>query len=118
MSVTNDPPADAPGNAGVSATRYTPGPWFWVGESLFSGPTGLHVIDASDRGGLGDASEANLALLAAAPDMLDELQRAIAIIEQFVPVDAMGVREYGSIRDEHLYYMRNVVAKATGAAGR
>ncbi len=55
--------------------KHTPGPWkFNVNGQLQAGKHGLHLGTFSESCGLGDAAEANKALIAAAPQMLSTLE--------------------------------------------
>jgi hypothetical protein len=65
--------------------NHTPGPWKFIpGNVLVAGKNGLHLGTFSESCGLGDAAEANKALIAAAPDLLDALYRALPFIEDCI----------------------------------
>jgi hypothetical protein len=67
-------------------TPHTPAPW----EVDYSGNCHLGIIDKNDRtlafcslqNENGDEDEANARLIAAAPDLLSALERAVSIIEE------------------------------------
>lgn len=60
---------------------HTPGPWTATPSGLITaGPQGLHIAQAATTG-MGHAADANARLLAAAPELLEALQRAQAELE-------------------------------------
>ena len=61
--------------------KHTPGTWTADGAGLITtGPHRLHIAQTATTG-MGHAAEANARLLAAAPDLLDALQRAQAELD-------------------------------------
>ena len=61
--------------------EHTPGPWTTDSAGLVTaGPRRLHIAQAATTG-MGHAAEANARLLAAAPDLLEALQRAQAELD-------------------------------------
>lgn len=72
----------------ANEARFTPAPWKWVGQNL-EGPNYADVIDAKVScgawclGGSADLaiSDADRALIAAAPALLDALQSAVALAD-------------------------------------
>lgn len=69
--------------------------------------------------------EANARLIAVALDLYHELEKAVEIIKEHVPDDALGVGggicpepghpdQTWSIKEEHLFYMERALEKAKG----
>ncbi len=80
--MTNAPPSDRDVR---SDERHTPGPWPWkytgdgkrivIGEGLVEGPGGYEVAEVYSDDCPAEVAEANARLIAAAPDLLEALQR-------------------------------------------
>jgi len=91
--------------------KHTPGPWKKVSGFLI-GSNGKEVVAASVGIGLGSDSgngerEANGRLIAAAPELLESLQLALAWIDT-VPKDTILPTMPGFDRDE----INNIIIKA------
>ena len=110
--------------------KHTQGPWRSLGPQEVNGPIGvvkdtlvgkikctfdvaivLRASKSTEYGGL-EQAEANAHLIAAAPEMLEALERAIKIMELDVRnTDGASISEY----DTCLRFMDSVVDKARGA---
>lgn len=93
---------------------HTPGPWVVAGPEAASGPG--YVMT---RGGTYIAkplinNEANARLIAAAPELLDALEAALAHFGPFAEITINGQRDPDDVRVTAL--IRAAIAKATGAA--
>jgi hypothetical protein len=89
-------------------TAHTLGPWQQFRAAgnqpaiKQAGPTGKYLFDVSEYPGLGDEAEANFRLIAAAPDLLEALKRAVTQLE--TRVDPLQVAQQ----------CRAAIAKAEG----
>lgn len=68
--------------------KHTQGPWNWVGQTLVAGRRSKHLLYVSEAPGLGDEAAANLALIKAAPELLEALQLCV-IRDQSLKDNAM-----------------------------
>ena len=103
-------------------TKHTPGPWEAV-KMTISGHEFWKAICSEGRfPEKGPQAEANARLIAAAPDLLEALTDAVAIIEKYVPQDALGVNSEGEdgpagqswpILDEYVSHFKSAIEKAT-----
>lgn len=67
-----------------------------------------------------EMTEEDAMLLAAAPDLYEGLKHAIAIIDKYVPVEALGMNGFGDgvheqswpLLDEYTHHMRAALAKS------
>ena len=113
-------------------TSFTSGPWRATTGVLVRvvSPDGSIICGVHKQGrftGEHDPEEtiANARLIAAAPDLLENLRHAVAIIRKYVPADALGMNSQGGgdgwndhswpILDEYLHGMDAAIAKATGS---
>ena len=99
------------------STKHTPAPWR-IEWGMAQGGDGHHVCDASDMGPLSiiasvhfhdDAegeTKANAALIAAAPELLELLQHAVAIIKDEYPKTQLA--------ELRVPAMESAIRKATG----
>jgi hypothetical protein len=101
-------------------TEHTPGPWevvtdFWGDQIRITGPAGVLVSYAAQAAIYGvetykieaDEAAANARLIAAAPDLLRELQELILVADE-LPFTTVGHFV------EHCSKARAAIAKATG----
>jgi hypothetical protein len=105
---------------GDSAAQHTPGPWevfpAYTGTSRF--PVGINHGDGSSsifaevngRGGVDGQNMADARLIAAAPDLLAALQRALPLIEKCERESGSGLGEL------YAKAARVAIAKAEGRA--
>lgn len=67
----------------MSEGKYTKGPWFWVGDSLMANRTAEHhsehVMFVGKDGTL-NLSDADRAVIAAAPDLLEAAQELVGFL--------------------------------------
>jgi len=104
----------------MSAAKHTPGPWYWSNEYLTSdnerntwtllGFGGYGILscdgDANSPHSLGASGEANASLIAAAPELLEALERLSAQCERLrLPGWAMSDAERNALE---------VIARAKG----
>jgi len=92
--------------------EHTPGPWFVVGPH----PSGDWTVQDKAGGGgqciaqrYGDSSNANARLIAAAPELLSELQRMVEHFEAFAKDHS---EEASSETWAALYCAKRAIAKA------
>jgi hypothetical protein len=81
----------------MTAAKHTRGPWELQHGALITAKNGLHIALAANSGM--NASEANARLIAAAPELLEALERAL----RHIPVHA----------EADMWAARAAVAKAT-----
>lgn len=93
--------------------KHTPGPWkFSVNGQLQAGPNGLHLGTFSESCGLGNAAEANKALITAAPDLLAALQNLLDALSKYDPDTGKGEMRVNGAAE----WARSAVTKATGTS--
>ena len=99
------------------SAKHTPGPWEWDGNPcsydrdneapwLWQAPWKSRDSFPILSGSIKCGEEANARLIAAAPDLLESLQRLIAT--------GLHEREYREIMSNPAHYARAAIAKATG----
>lgn len=86
----------------MSNTKYTPGPWAWTG-SFFKGSDGKVIVTRSWNDTEAEEAEANAKLIAAAPELIEALEKLVAEWEK------VRVITHGS------YVFDNVWKRATEA---
>lgn len=88
------------------STKHTPGPWSIHRERIIFAEDGYAIADVTTyHGKRQEQTQANARLIAAAPELLGELKRAVAMIEE--------ARSRGS-KQIVPASMRAAIAKATG----
>ena len=90
-------------------TKFTPGPWSVAEtrhnyDTVIRGPRGEPIALTLIAGYTKKEGNANSALLAAAPDLLDEL---LSVLD-------WAVTERAPLRNQEIESIRKVIAKATG----
>lgn len=111
------------------STRYTPGPWRWIGDNALWSEKDGEVIESGDDGkpwGMHSAEihhhydtetkEANKALIAAAPNMYEALLVALEALEAISDEMTIGERytNAGQYLIDSLTPVREVIAKVEG----
>jgi len=119
-------------NAQDVAATHTPGPWpitetgdgkrFVIGEGLVGGPKGYEVAEVYSDDAPYEETIANARVIAAAPDLLDELREArttLNIVRTQIMVEIAGGRERWEGVPDALQTRLNAIdaaiAKATAA---
>lgn len=106
--------------AGPVKAAFTPGPWQAVKPPLTTSkkPQGWHVACATHvvvSLGAGEEGAANAALIAAAPELLEQTKLLERAIEYQIRVSkAAGDDEGANLQAFTLHLVREVIAKATG----
>lgn len=94
-------------------SKHTPGPWQWEKRGgafrAIEGPSGLSVAVTEEYAGDAwiDVSEANASLIAAAPELLAELEMLSNVVE------GCGMATMPEV-ECRLVFARATIAKATG----
>ncbi|WP_281659868.1 hypothetical protein [Microvirgula aerodenitrificans] len=91
-------------------TKHTPGPWATIGASIVNAENRNTVAFAVERDGDSATQDANARLIAAAPELLKELDRLLSAVMQNSDADQteLGLKPF--IRPALA-----AIAKATGA---
>ena len=91
-------------------SKHTPGPWAKIGASIVNAENRNTVAFAVERDGDSATQDANARLIAAAPDLLRELDRLLTAVQQNCDADLveMGLKPY-------IKPALALIAKATGA---
>lgn len=110
----------------MTDTKWTPGPWQVFGPDDAPNPNvGLWQVESELMNIANHITRADAHLIAAAPELYGALERAVEIIHEHVPEDALGqgggiCPEPGMpdqtwpIKEEELHYMDTALAKARG----
>ena len=89
-------------------TKFTPGPWTATAKRVTAPETEDRLaLDVQINGGNRDDNKANARLIAAAPDMLVALRRAVLAL-------AFAAESSPAMRDDY-NAVSDAIAKATGA---
>lgn len=94
------------------SSKYTPGPWHvdWRGLVSIRDAWGKVVISSpSGKTKTREENTANAMLAAAAPELLDAAEKALARIEQFSASDDEPMQDAAK-------FLRSAIAKAKGAS--
>jgi hypothetical protein len=110
--------------------RHTPGPWLWTDEygatngertwSLVSGANGYGILScdglANSPQEIGGNGQADAALIAAAPELLEALQAFMALDPTFASICDRHLNEMDTPLGRAVRMARAAIAKATGTA--
>lgn len=90
--------------------KHTAGPWrvSQDGTRIVAGANGLHIAQVATQG-MGFAADANAALLATSPEMLESLELLIQHVLHYVAMPNAHADAH-----KHAANARAVIAKATG----
>lgn len=102
----------------MSTPKHTPGPWRWLEGDGYCGP---RLVDASVEDVIGGGAQiddtgvytspANARLIAAAPELLEELE---SLVERSGDLDGFSDEYYRSEMRSRIESARGIVARATG----
>lgn len=97
--------------------KNTQGPWIFLGSHCIAqaGNTNATVAKVQKSGGYGHkfakgGPEANAYLIAAAPELYEELRELVFFLQNFDPSD----RNYDSIRKTRIHMALKILARARG----
>ncbi len=105
-------------------TKHTQGPWN-VSHESDAGMNRLYIIKTDDLreiaftshrdfDGIPDDAQANAALIAAAPELLEALENTLWAIKKFKEQTGLDLERSYPVLFDHLPRARNAIAKAKG----